>query len=513
MNQRPIFSHIKNIHIGNRIIGEKKPVFVIAEAGVNHNGNFDTACQLIKEAAAAGADCIKFQTFQAERIVSPTSPKPSYQIRNTGIEESQYKMLKRLEMPQAWYKPLKQLCEKENIIFLSTPYDVEDIYFLESLDVLAYKIPSALAVEPDYIKYIAQIGKPIFLSTGMCTSAEVIEAVQWIRNTGNNEIIVFQCTTNYPSKPKDCNLLTIPAISSSLSVHIGYSDHTEGILAATTAVALGACVIERHFTLDKNLPGPDHLCSSEPKELRSLIIELQKVQEMLGCAQKQPCETELENRETMRRSIVAACDIPTGTVLRREHIAYKRPASGLSPRHIQDILGRRITRFLQKNEIICYSDLDEKMSSPIKGVSLQSLSSHTVTTIFEEIASSEVDVALFHPHPFTSKYARTLCESEGQDIYIFFLKNEEILGYGMLRGWDNGYKIPSLGIFIRKRYRGQGIAIQCMNLLHKKAIERKSTCIQLSVHKKNFIAIMLYKKCGYQQYGTKGEYKLFRISL
>ncbi len=347
----------ENLHIGEMLIGRDCPTFIIAEAGVNHNGSIDLAKELIAKAAECGADCIKFQTFKADKIVLRDTEKAEYQKKNTGSQESQFKMLQNLEMPTAWYPELIEECRRHNLIFLSTPYDTSDIAFLEEFNLPAYKVASAWAVEPVFLKALAKTMKPILLSTGMCTGAEVYEAVQTIRECGNNKIILLQCTTNYPSRNEDCNLMAMKNMGKSLNVLTGYSDHTQGLAAATLSVGLGASVIERHFTLDKSFPGPDHSSSSDPEEFAQLVVAVKESEKILGNGIKTPCAAEIINKKAMRRSIVAACDIPKGTRISNEHIAYKRPATGVSPKHAEHMIGRISAKDIAKDSFLYFNDL------------------------------------------------------------------------------------------------------------------------------------------------------------
>ena len=328
------------IKIGKKKIGQNNPVYIIAEAGVNHNGSFNRAKDLIISAAECGADCIKFQTFTAEKVVSKTSPKPPYQIKNTGRNKTQFDMLKQLEIPKEWYPLLMDLCQEKGLDFMSTPYDVDSIFFLQEIGVKAFKVPSALLVEKDYLNNLAKIGKPIFLATGMCSFSEVAAAVEIFKGFPNSKLILMQCTTNYPSVPEDCNLRVIPTFAQAFNLPVGYSDHTQGLLAASLSIALGACVIERHFTLDKNLPGPDHSSSSEPEELAELVRLSRLIPLILGSNEKIPTQNELDNRFAMRRSIVAARHIEKGTIITKDVIAFKRPLNGLPPSAIDLLLGQ-----------------------------------------------------------------------------------------------------------------------------------------------------------------------------
>jgi N-acetylneuraminate synthase/N,N'-diacetyllegionaminate synthase len=343
---------VPEIRIGTTRIGAGFPVFIIAEAGVNHDGDVDKALRLVREAKKTGADCVKFQTFKAERVVTQNAPKADYQMRTTEPQESQLEMLRKLQLDESVYRDLVDLCDDLNIEFLSTPYSTEDVDFLNSIGVRAFKIASGQAVEPYFLEYVAKKGKPIVLSTGMCTLAEVDRAVRVIRGSGNDQIIVLQCTTNYPSAIEDCNLRAMVTMGDTLEVLAGYSDHTETLTSATAAVALGACVVERHFTLDKHLPGPDHSSSSDPREFASLVKQIRAVERSLGSGVKYPTEIELQNALGMRRSIVAKTRIRAGQIIMEDMITFKRPATGLSPDLLPDILGQVATCHIEPDQML-----------------------------------------------------------------------------------------------------------------------------------------------------------------
>jgi len=263
-------------------IGESHPVWVIAEAGVNHNGDLGRALELVHAAKDCGAHCVKFQTFRSERIVTGASPKAAYQLETTASDESQFEMLSKLELDEKAFGRIAEECASADIVFLSTPYSAEDVDLLESIQAPAYKIASAMAVETLMLERVASTGKPVLLSTGMCTLEEVQSAVDVLETNGCEELLIFQCTTDYPSRLQEANLRVIPQLRDRFRIPVGYSDHTEGLLATTVAVALGACAIERHFTLDRNLPGPDHKASSDPEEFRSLVEAVRNVEPALG---------------------------------------------------------------------------------------------------------------------------------------------------------------------------------------------------------------------------------------
>jgi N-acetylneuraminate synthase/N,N'-diacetyllegionaminate synthase len=328
------------LSIGARLVGPGEPCFVIAEAGVNHNGAPELAEQLVVAAARAGADCVKFQTFAADRVASRTAEKPPYQLRGTDVAESQLDMLRRLELRPDDHQRLLAACEREGVLFLSTPYSIEDVDLLESLAVPAYKVASALIVEPELLRRLAATGKPLILSTGLADLEEVAEAVDVVRASGNGQLVVLQCTTEYPADVSDANLRAMQTMRESLGVLTGYSDHTQGATAAIAAVALGAVVVEKHFTLDATLPGPDQATSATPDELEALVRSIREVEAALGNGRKEPRDVERANLVNMRRSLVARVGIPRGTRLTRDMIATKRPATGIAPRDIEDVLGR-----------------------------------------------------------------------------------------------------------------------------------------------------------------------------
>ncbi len=329
------------ISIGPHTVSDGGPTLVIAEAGVNHNGDADLAKQLVRAAKSAGADCVKFQTFRAHQIATQTAPKAAYQLRTTDPDQSQLDMLRALELSRDDYEQIVDVCRDEHILFLSTPYGFEDVELLESLDVPAYKIASGQAVEPVFLEYVARKGKPVILSTGMCTLAEVKRAVQTICDAGNDQIIVLQCTTNYPSSIDEANLRAMTTMHDELGVLVGYSDHTPSLTAATMAVGLGACVIERHFTLDRQLPGPDQACSSEPPQFAELVGAIREAQRALGSDAKSPTSTERENMPRIRRGLFAAKPIAANTTFTLDNIALKRPVSGLGGDELPSVLGRR----------------------------------------------------------------------------------------------------------------------------------------------------------------------------
>jgi N,N'-diacetyllegionaminate synthase len=330
-------------------------IHIIAEAGVNHNGDQNLALKLIDAAKMSGADCVKFQTFKAEEVVTASAPKALYQLDVTDKNESQLQMLKKLELNFDAYLVLIEYCRKVDIEFLSTPYSSADIDFLERLGVGSYKIASGQLVEPSFLRAVAKTGKPIYLSTGMATLAEVDEAVRTIRAAGNDRLVLLQCTTNYPSRLQDANLLTIPTMAAAFGTVMGYSDHTQSDTACLVAIGLGARVIEKHLTLDKGLPGPDHSSSATPDEFKRLCLAIREAELVLGSGRKEPCEAEIANARGMRRSLVASRRIMPGEIILEDMLTCKRPGTGIRPDLMPEVVGCSATREIQKDEIIAWS--------------------------------------------------------------------------------------------------------------------------------------------------------------
>lgn len=327
-------------------------VFIIAEAGVNHNGDMQLAKRLAEEAKKAGADCVKFQTFRAEALVTADGEKAEYQKEQTGSGESQLAMLKKLELTQDEFLELKEYCEEIQIAFLSTAFDMESQKFLESLEPFCYKVPSGEITNYPYLKAIGETGRDVILSTGMCEIFEVEDAVKVLRENGAGEIVLLHCTTEYPAPIEDVNLRAMQTLAKYFGTKVGYSDHTEGIEVPVAAVAMGASVIEKHFTLDRRMEGPDHKASLEPEELAEMVQAIRKVEQALGSDRKQVTRREAANRQVARKSIVAARDIQAGEIFTEENLTVKRPGDGLSPMKWKEVLGKTALRDFRKEERI-----------------------------------------------------------------------------------------------------------------------------------------------------------------
>lgn len=340
------------IELGGKAVGSGHPCFVIAEAGVNHNGDIELARELVMVAARSGADAIKFQTFSAERLATESAPKARYQAAHTDPAESQQRMLKRLELSESEHRRLMDDCRREGIMFLSSAFDERSADLLQSLGVEAYKVPSGEITNLPFLAHLAAKGRCLIVSTGMSDLEEVDAALAAIRGAADVPIALLHCVSLYPSPARGVNLRAMETMRRRYDVPVGYSDHTEGAAVALAAVALGASIVEKHFTLDRGLPGPDHAASLEPAELRSLIEQVRDVESALGDGVKRPLPEEAETAAVARKSLVAAADIPAGTVIVRDMIAIKRPGTGLAPNRLEWLVGRRARSAIAVGSVI-----------------------------------------------------------------------------------------------------------------------------------------------------------------
>jgi N,N'-diacetyllegionaminate synthase len=340
---------VRAIQLGNRKIGPAEPVLVIAEAGVNHNGDMGLARKLIEAAAAAGADVIKFQSFETEEIIVPQAPKAGYQMAGGGAAESQYQMLKALELSGEQQAELMACCRQAGIMFLSTPYDSRSVELLKSLGAPGYKIASTDTTNLPVLEYVARQGLPVLLSTGMCDMAEVAEAVGAL---GDTPLALLHCTSEYPAPVEESNLGVIAGLAARFECPVGFSDHTRGMEVAGWAVAAGACIIEKHLTLDRALPGPDHAASVEPGELAELVRLVRRVEAARGDGHKRAMPSELRNKPVMQKSLVARKPLAAGEVIAADSITCKRPGTGLQPRLWAEVVGRKAARAIAADEVI-----------------------------------------------------------------------------------------------------------------------------------------------------------------
>ncbi|MEG1895240.1 MAG: N-acetylneuraminate synthase [Oscillospiraceae bacterium] len=327
-------------------------VLIIAEAGVNHNGSLELAKKMAEVAKEAGADIVKYQTAVPELVVSRFAPKAEYQKETTGAQESQLEMVKKIHFGFDAHRQLKEYCDKIGIMYLSTPFDMESIEFLKSLDMPVWKIPSGEITNLPYLERVAQLKKPLIMSTGMCEIFEVKEALEVLYKNGADDVTILHCNTEYPTPLKDANVRAMLDLQRNFGTKIGYSDHTLGLAAPLAAVSLGATIIEKHFTLDKTMEGPDHAASMNPQELCQLVKAIRETELVLGSGVKTVTQSEAKNKDVARKSIVAKVAIKKGETLTEKNLTVKRPGSGISPMRWYEVLGTKATRAFEVDELI-----------------------------------------------------------------------------------------------------------------------------------------------------------------
>lgn len=351
----------ETIEISGKTIGCENPCFIIAEAGVNHNGSVALAKKLIDAAKDAGVDAVKFQTYRTEDIVNKSAEQAEYQKKNTGKVESQFDMLKRLELSYDSFRELKKYCDKKKIIFMTTAHTESALDFVDEI-VPAFKVGSGDLNNYPFLERIAKKGKPMIISTGMSKLEEIVEAVRVITKY-NKDLVVLHCTTQYPTPKEYANLKAMETLRKELGCLIGYSDHTEGIEIPLYAASLGAVVIEKHFTLDRNMEGPDHKASLEPKELKDMVEKIRMnfrydiPKEYLGTGIKKPTKEEIEVAKIARKSIVAREYIPKGTIITSEYITIKRPGDGIDPKFYDDVIGKKTKKDIAADSLLKWSDI------------------------------------------------------------------------------------------------------------------------------------------------------------
>lgn len=340
---------MNEIKLDNFVINNSSEVFIIAEAGVNHNGDLVLAKRLVDEAKEAGANAVKFQSFCTEELITKDANKADYQLETTDKSESQFEMLKKLELSFDEQKELKDYCDSIGVMFLSTPFEKKSLDFLSSIDVCAFKISSTDTNNILFLKQVADKGKPIILSTGMSNLSDVERAVNVIKSTGNEQIIILHCTANYPAPPEDCNISAITTLKSAFKTFVGYSDHTEGIGISPYTVPLGTKVIEKHFTLDKSMEGPDHKASLDPEELKNFVKQIRYVEKALGDGIKRPMKSERSTKKTLQKKIVLNKDLSRGDMLTEDSLIAKRTNEGVSAEYFDLFIGKRINIDLKQN--------------------------------------------------------------------------------------------------------------------------------------------------------------------
>ncbi len=347
------------IQIGKHLVGEGQPVFVIAEAGVNHNGSLEMALRLIDVAADAGADAVKFQTFKSEELAAASAEMADYQKQNLGMEESQLAMLKKLELRETDYPALLERCRQRGILFMSTPHSGQgSLDFLMRLGVPAIKFGSGELTNLPLLRSAARYGRPLLLGTGMATMQEVVEAAEVMKAAGARDVVFLHCTSNYPCRISEVNLRAMKSMADALGAPVGYSDHTLGIQVPIMAVGMGAIVIEKHFTLDKHLPGPDHVCSLEPHELKEMISQIRKAEKIMGSDIKQPNGSEYATMAVARKSLVTSAPVRAGELFTPANLTIKRPGTGLLPKMYDRVLMQRAARDIAADAVLSADDIE-----------------------------------------------------------------------------------------------------------------------------------------------------------
>lgn len=333
-----------------------KPAYIIAEAGVNHNGSMEMARRLIDVAVEAGADAVKFQTFKIASVVSAHTPMAEYQAENTGGKGTMAEMLVGLDLSFQDFAELAAYAGQKGIDFLSTGFDVESIEFLATLGMKYFKIPSGEVTNPELVRLMGRQGRPIIMSSGMATLGDIEQAIGWLNEEGAEDIVLLHCVSDYPADPKDANLAAMDTMAKAFCLPVGWSDHTLGDTVTIAAVARGACVIEKHFTLDTSLPGPDHKASLDPAGLKRMVENIRITESAIGTGRKKPTAREVKVAEVARRSIVARRDMPAGAVLSREDVVFLRPGSGIAPIHLDFLLGRTLRTPIKEGHLLSTAD-------------------------------------------------------------------------------------------------------------------------------------------------------------
>lgn len=329
-----------------------KHVIIIAEAGVNHNGSFELAKKMVDAAKEVGVDYVKFQTFNPQKLVSQYAEKAEYQKKTTGSNETQLQMLQKLTLAEDNFLSLRDYCREVGVGFISTPFDLDSIAFLETFDMDFWKVPSGEITNLPYLEAIARTKRKVVMSTGMCDMNEIQDAMEALETNGTSEITLLHCNTQYPTPYEHVNLSAMNTIRDTLHKEVGYSDHTQGIEVPIAAVAMGATVIEKHFTLDKNMDGPDHKASLNPIELKQMVMAIRNIEQAIGNGLKEPSPSEMANKAVARKSIVASRDIKQGEVFSEENLTTKRPGTGISPMKWYEVIGKVATRDFSEDEII-----------------------------------------------------------------------------------------------------------------------------------------------------------------
>ncbi len=475
--------------------------YVIAEAGVNHNGDAEMARELVRAARRAGADAVKFQTFRAEALVVRDAAKAQYQLQTTDPGESQFEMLRKLELPRETQAELAALAAREGIEFLSTPYNFEDVDFLDSLGVRVFKLASIHLVEPPFLEYVARKGRTIILSTGMGSLDDVAQALAVIRRAADVPVVLLQCTTNYPSPAEDANLRALVTMGETFGMPVGYSDHTQTDTCCVAAVALGAVMIEKHFTLDTRLPGPDHSSAAAPEEFARLVARIRETERALGSGRKVPCAAEAANAPAMRRSIVSRRKIAEGETITADALTLKRPGTGLAPREWDTIVGMKAPRDIAPDEPLNFLVPQSPSSSGtyLFSATTMPLTAENAAELSAMLTRERPEYAAhFHPFAFDEKTVRSQLEKARKDRFIGIRNGAgELAGFFMLRGLDDGYRRPAFGVFIAEAFAGGGFATFALNAAIDWCRRQGFDELMLTVEPENAAARRVYEQAGF----------------
>ncbi|MFH1202761.1 MAG: N-acetylneuraminate synthase [Candidatus Omnitrophota bacterium] len=501
---------MRQIKIGNKLIGQGRPVFVIAEVGSNHNGKLKQAKELIDVAKYAGADAVKFQTFSAENLYSAKTPVMSYLRKKRLIKkgETVYDLFKKVELPRDWHGLLFEYCRKKGIIFLSTPFDIEAVDLLEDVGVQAYKIASFEITHLPLLEHTAGKKKPIILSTGMADLKDIETALKTIYKQANHDVILLHCAINYPPEYADLNLRAIQTMRRKFNLPVGFSDHTLGITADIAAVSLGACVIEKHFTLNRKLPGLDHPFALEPEELKAMVVAIRDTEASLGSRVKSHTKAEEELYRLARRSLVAACDIRRGEIITNSMIAVKRPGYGIHPKMANEVIGRVTKTNIEKDDILTWPLL--------RKVNIRPASWHDAQDIWKWRNDKITRKFSFNTSRIPLKshlvwFKKVLADKKRK----IFIIQEDGRSVGMVRFdiMPDNDKTAVININIAPKKRGQGLGLSATKLSSKHAFDYLNIkTVIAKVKKDNTASLKMFSRAWFRQTEKDNEVVTMELS-
>lgn len=484
------------IVVGGIEIGPRR-CFIIAEAGVNHDGDPDRALALVAAAKGAGASCVKFQTFQADTLATATASKAEYQRRSSAAAESQRDMLRNLELSRPDLLRIARASESMGIVFLSTPYSDDDADFLDSIGVGAFKLASMHCTEPQFIAHVARKGKPVILSTGMATLEDVAVAVDAFRSTGNEQLVLLQCTTEYPAPVDAANLRAMITMRDAFGVQVGFSDHTCSPVAGVGAVAMGAVVIEKHLTLDRTLSGPDHAASLDPMQFEQFVGAIREMESALGSGIKSPTIREHENAAVMKRSLASRHFLAAGTLLTENDLRLMRPGTGLRPDQAGEILGRRVTQDIPAGTLLGVEHVTDRAMTD-SAIAFRRLAAADAPAIAGLLGGqSSGYLRYFDPFSWSPEELASMLGSAVKDVYWGIESGGRAAGVVMLRGFDEGFERPSLGLVVAEEMSGRGVGQAAV--AHALAWCRVNGVreVRLTAADENGSAVRLFRRAGF----------------